>query len=110
MSTTHLVYDTGTISVGPGPGPMQIGPNLDVREYSKIRVMANEIPPPGGLVLIDLVVTEGGVSLPLAIGLAVPILPDTAVFDVPGRELQIFVADFPGPARKIRLLVFGLKE
>jgi hypothetical protein len=56
------------------------------------------------------VVTEGGVSLPLAIGLAVPILPDTAVFDVPGRELQIFVQDFPGPARKMRLLVFGLEE
>jgi hypothetical protein len=110
MSTTHLVYDTGTISVGPGGGLTQIGPNLDVREYSKIRVIANEVPPPGGDILIDLVVTEGGVSLPLALGVAIPILPDTGVFDVPGRELQIFVADFPGPARKMRLLVFGLKE
>jgi len=110
MSTTHLVYDTGTISVGPGAGLTQIGPNLDVREYCKIRVMANEVPLPIGNVLIDLVVTEGTVQMPLALGIAIPFFPDTAVFDVPGRELQIFVQDFPGPARKIRLLVFGLKE
>lgn len=108
MSTTHLVYDTGTITVV--GGPTQIGPNLDVRKYSKIRVMANEVPFPGGAIFIDLVVNEGGVSLPLAMGLAVPIIPDTAVFDVPGRELQIIVADVGPAPKKLRLLVFGLEE
>jgi hypothetical protein len=110
MSTTHLVYDTGTITVPPGLGLTQIGPNLDVRKYARIRVLANEVAPPVGGVLIDLQVTEGGLTLPLAVGLALPFIPDTAVFDVPGRELQIFVEDIPAPAaRKLRLLVFGLE-
>jgi len=113
MSTTHLVYDTGTISVPPGFGLTQIGPNLDVRKYSKIRVIGNEIPPPAGVIVIDLVVNEGGVggvSVPLALGLVFPFPPFDAVFDVPGRELQIFVRDIPPPVpAKLRLLVFGLE-
>jgi len=111
MSTTHLVYDTGTITVPTGLGLTQIGPNLDVKKYSKIRVLANEVAPPLGGVLIDLQVTEGGISLPLAVGLALPFIPDTAVFDVPGRELQIFVEDIPpGAPRRLRLLVYGLES
>jgi hypothetical protein len=110
MSTTHLVYDTGTIAVPAGLGLTQIGPNIDVRKYAKIRVIAHDIPPPPGAVLIDLQVTEGGVSLPLAVRLALPFGPMDAVFDVPGRELQIFVHDIPaGPPKKLRMLVFGLE-
>jgi hypothetical protein len=110
MSTTHLVYDTGTITAPPGLGLTQIGPNLDVRKYAKIRVVANEVAPPIGGVLIDLQVTEGGVTLPLAVGIALPFFPDTAFFEVPGRELQIFVQDIPaGLPRRLRLLVFGLE-
>ncbi|HXW73035.1 MAG TPA: hypothetical protein VEK34_16695 [Methylocella sp.] len=110
MSTTHLVYDTGLIAIPAGFGLKQIGPNLDIRKYAKIRVMAHEVPPPVGAVLIDLLVTEGSVSLPLALGLALPFGPIDAVFDVPGRELQIFVRDFPGGAvRKLHMFVFGLE-
>lgn len=115
MSTTHLVYDTGTVVVPPGLGLTQIGPTLDVRKYSKIRVVAHEVPPGpflGGIV-IDLQVKEGNVILPLALGI-VPVAPPaaahTAVFDVPGRELEIFVHDIPaGAPRKLRLFVFGLE-
>ena len=110
MSTTHLVYDTGTIVVPPGVGLTQIGPNLDVRKYAKIRVVGNEVAPPIGAVLVDLQMKEGSLTLPLAMGIALPILPDTAVFDVPGRELQIWVHDIPGgAARRLRLFVFGLE-
>jgi hypothetical protein len=115
MSTTHLVYDTGTISVPPGGGLTQIGPTLDVRKYSKIRVVAHEAPPipPGpGAILIDLRVKEGSITMPLALGLAFggP-EPDTRVFEVPGRELEVFVHDLPpGAARKLHLFVFGLEN
>jgi hypothetical protein len=115
MSTTHLVYDTGTIVVPPGLGLTQIGPTLDVRKYSKIRVVAHEVPPGPllGGILIDLQVKEGNVILPLALGiapLAPPAVPSTAVFEVPGRELEIFVRDIPGgPPRKLRLFLFGLE-
>jgi hypothetical protein len=106
---THLVYDTGTITVGPGP-LTQIGPNLDVSKYSKIRVLADEVAPPAGPILVDLQVVEGNVTLPLAIGLAFPLpLPHTAVFEVPGRELQIFVREAP-PGKRLRLFVFGLES
>jgi len=92
MSTTHLIYDAGLIAVPAGFGLKQIGPNLDIRKYAKIRVIAHEVPPvgPGGI-LLDLQVTEGAVSLPLALGIALPLGPVDTVFDVPGRELQIFV-------------------
>jgi hypothetical protein len=111
MSTTQLIYDTGLIAIPAGFGLKQIGPNLDIRKYAKIRVIAHEVPVPGGAILIDLHVTEGTVSLPLALGLALPIGPLDAVFDVPGRELQIFVRDFPGPgpAKKLHMFVFGLE-
>ena len=115
MSTTHLVYDSGTIAVPAGLGLHQIGPTLDVRKYSKIRVAAHEVPPGPflGGILIDLHVKEGAISMPLALGvihLAPAEAAHTAVFDVPGRELEIFVRDIPGGLpRKLRLLVFGLE-
>jgi hypothetical protein len=51
------------------------------------------------------------VSLPLALGFVIPIVgPQTAVFDVPGRELQIFVTDLPvAIAKRLRLFIFGLE-
>lgn len=111
MSITHLVYDTGTIVVPPGIGLTQIGPNLDVRKYSKIRVLAHELAPPVGGILIDLQVVEGNIAMPLAVGIALPFPPAlNAVYDVPGRELQIFVRDIPaGAPRRLRLFVFGLE-
>ena len=67
MSTTHLLYDTGTITVPPGAGLTQIGPTLDIRKCAKIRVVAHEVlPGPAGPILIDLHVREGSISLPLA--------------------------------------------
>jgi hypothetical protein len=112
MSTTHLVYDSGTITVPAGLGLTQIGPNLDVRKYSEIRVVGIDF---GGLipaVLYDLQVVEGGIALPLAVGIAIGVIVGEVdrVFRVPGRELQILVEDIPlpGPAN-LRLLVFGLE-
>ena len=111
MSTTHLLYDSGTVMVPPGP-LTQIGPTLDVRKCAKIRVVAHEVAPgPPGPILIDLYVKEGAVALPFAAGIVFPLPPDvpeSAVFDVPGRELEIFVRELGAP-KKLRLLVFGLE-
>jgi len=112
MSTTHLVHDTGLITVPTGPAH-QIGPDFDVHKYSKIRVVAHHIPPPaGGAILVDLLVVESNVPMPLAVGFAFPpTFPNffDAVFDVPGRTLRIMVRDIPGPGLRMRLFLFGLE-
>jgi hypothetical protein len=113
MSMTQLVYDTGTIVVPPGLGLKQIGPTLDVRRFSKIRIVAHEVPPvPPGDIFIDLFVREGSVVMPLAVELAFTgALPDTRVIDVPGREVEVFVRDIPAPTpRRLHLLIFGLES
>ena len=112
MSTTHLVYDSGTIAVLPGKAH-QIGPNLDVRKYSKIRVIAHDFvrPYPPEPILIDLLVKEGSIELPLLLGVALPPGgPLDVVLDVPGRELQIFVQEFKWETpRRMHMFVFGLE-
>jgi hypothetical protein len=112
MSTTHLVYDTGTIYVQPGRAH-QIGPNLDVRKYSKIRVIAHDFSPkPPEPILVDLLVKEGSIELPLLLDIALPFAagPLDVVLDVPGRELQIWVKEFKWETpRKLQMFVFGLE-
>lgn len=109
MSTTHLVYDTGTLHLAPGAAH-QIGPNLDVRKYAKIRLIAHDFVSPGAATLIDLLVKEGSVELPVLRGIEVAGSgPIDVVLDVPGRELQIWVHEIAGAARRLHILLFGLE-
>jgi hypothetical protein len=118
MSITHLIYDTGTIHIPLGPVPLQIGPTLDVRKYAKIRVVAHDpfLGPPA-ILHIHFHVREGNISIPLpspadALVLAGgPLHNASKVIDVPGRELEMFIHDFPGgfAGKNLRLFIFGLE-
>jgi hypothetical protein len=68
MSTTHIVFDSGTAHLAPGPAH-QIGPNLDVRKYSQIRFMAHDFLSGFEETKFDLLVKESAVELPLRKGL-----------------------------------------
>jgi hypothetical protein len=56
-------------------------------------------------------VREGAVELPLLLGIEVS-GPDPfdVVLDVPGRELQIWIREHKGPARRLHMFVFGLES
>jgi hypothetical protein len=116
MSTTQLVYDTGNIFIPAGPTQHQIGPTLDVRKYSKIKVVAHDSLPSGSGndVHIRFRVKEGNVAieLPEQVALVGTIHNADTVIDVPGRELEIFVRDFPAtfPGRNLQLFIFGLES
>jgi hypothetical protein len=109
MSTTHLLFDSGTLNLAAGPAH-QIGPNLDVRKYSQIRFIAHDVIAGPEKTKFDLLVKEGSVELPLRVGIEWPGAdPFDVVLDVPGRELQIWVHEFGGKARRLHILLFGLE-
>jgi hypothetical protein len=110
MSTTQLVYDSGNIYIPTGAAVHQIGPTLDVRKYSKIRAVAHDLLAPFGDVQIFFAVKEGNVTIELVEGVLIGAgqRHGTAVFDVPGRELEIFVRDIAAPKR-LQLFIFGLE-
>jgi len=117
MSTNHLLYDSGTIVIPAGPAPFQIGPTLDVRKYAKIRVVAHDYSGPFGDIHIRFRVKEGNVVIELPPPDLVLLFgpganTGTVVFDVPGRELEMFVRDFPAApltGKRLHLFVFGLE-
>jgi hypothetical protein len=115
MSTTHLVYATGNIFIPHGPTEFQIGPTLDVRKYSRIRVVARDFTAPFGDINIHFRVKEGNVviELPTEVVLFGPGAHHASkVIDVPGRDLEIFVRDFPAPpfaGKRLEMFVFGLE-
>jgi hypothetical protein len=111
MSTTHLIYDSGNMFLPSGAAVHQIGPTLDVRKYSKIRVVAEDLLAPFGDAQIFLAVKEGNITVELeeVILFGPGVRQRTVVYDVPGRHLEIFVRDLAAPKRLV-LLIFGLEE
>jgi hypothetical protein len=112
MSTNQLIFDSGTILLpAPFALPFQLGPNLDVRKYSKIRILAKDFEPAAKAVGIVLMAREGSVAVELGERLLLGggAHHTTHVYDVPGRELQIFIVEIGGP-KKLQLLLFGLED
>lgn len=112
MSNTELLWDSGNIHIPGGPA-RQIGPTLDVRKYSEVRVCAHDSLPggPGNDMRIHFRVKEGNVAieLPQEIALIGGNHHATAVIDVPGREMEVFVRELTPPfvGRNLQVFVFG---
>jgi hypothetical protein len=98
MSTTHLVWDSGTFTLI-GPPPMkQIGPTLDVRKYARIRVAAHDLAGfPPQVIDIRVRIREGGVAIllpkPVVLGPGGAPHNSSVVYDVPGREVELVTLD-----------------
>lgn len=115
MSTTHLVWDSGTFTLIGPPPIKQIGPTLDVRKYAQIRVAAHDLAGlPPQLIEIRVRVREGGVTIvlptPVVLGPGPGPHNSSVVYDVPGREAELVTLDTaPFVGRMIQVVVFGLE-